>query len=131
MLFSYDQKSLIAFFATIPNFTRCLGPKCDSGQVHGGGDDQPIMTCTSCQFKTCFTHQAPWHKGQTCRQFDEAAVQEHKVQDKKAQERYLDNETKECPNPNCAIKVVKISGCDHMTCKPRVPTELKFLSNSN
>ncbi|KAJ3562241.1 hypothetical protein NPX13_g8640 [Xylaria arbuscula] len=28
------------------------------------------MICFNCRGKTCFTHQAPWHDGQTCREFD-------------------------------------------------------------
>lgn len=29
------------------------------------------MICNNCRGKTCFNHQAPWHDGQTCREFDD------------------------------------------------------------
>ena len=67
----YDAKQMQEMLSTMPNFARCLGPNCSSGQIHDGGDEQPIMTCISCQFKTCYTHQLPWHDGQTCAEYDD------------------------------------------------------------
>ncbi|TVY54887.1 hypothetical protein LCER1_G004091 [Lachnellula cervina] len=72
----YDRNSVIAAFRHMPNFTYCLNAGCDSGQIHGGGDDQPIMTCTTCQFKTCFTHKTAWHSDLTCTEYDEMLVKD-------------------------------------------------------
>jgi IBR domain, a half RING-finger domain len=99
----------------MPDFMMCLGPDCNSGQIHEGGDAQPIMTCTACKFKSCWTHQMPWHSGQTCDEY-EAERQERFVQEA-ASKKFLDEKTKICPNIKCGLHVEKISGCDHMTCQ--------------
>ena len=99
----------------MPNFTMCLGPNCGSGQIHGGGNDQPIMTCTTCRFKTCFTHKMPWHKGLTCNQYD--AKQAKRVRQEAASAEVLSKTTKVCPNPKCGLHLDKYAGCDHVRCK--------------
>jgi hypothetical protein len=111
----YDQKSLLAAFRDMPNFTMCLGPGCDSGQIHETGDDQPIMTCTTCHFKTCFTHKMPWHSGQTCADYD--AERKERMEQEAASEQLISDTTKKCPNPQCGHGIEKSGGCDHMTCK--------------
>jgi hypothetical protein len=113
----YDRKSVMATFEHMPNFTMCLGPNCDSGQIHGGGDDQPIMTCTTCKFKTCFTHKLPHHAGVTCDEYDEDASRKRRIEEESASEKHLREETKKCPNPDCAVPCVKVIGCDHITCR--------------
>ncbi|KAH6667617.1 hypothetical protein B0J14DRAFT_489716 [Halenospora varia] len=110
----YDRKTVLAVFATMPNFTYCLNPSCDSGQIHDSGDEQPIMTCTTCSFKTCYTHKMPWHEGLTCSQFDES--RQDLVAQEAASTQYLNQNTKICPNIQCGLRCEKISGCDHMTC---------------
>jgi hypothetical protein len=111
----YDQKSLLAAFRDMPNFIMCLGPRCDSGQIHETGDDQPIMTCTTCHFKTCFTHKMPWHSGQTCAEYD--AYRQERMDQEAASEKLIASTTKKCPNPRCGHGIEKSGGCDHMTCK--------------
>jgi hypothetical protein len=115
MVDRYDQKSLLAAFRDMPNFAMCLGPGCDSGQIHETGDDQPIMTCTTCHFKTCFTHKMPWHSGQTCADYD--AEQKKRMEQEAASEKWITETTKKCPNPECGHAIEKNGGCDHMTCK--------------
>ncbi|TVY36886.1 Uncharacterized protein LOCC1_G007848 [Lachnellula occidentalis] len=113
----YDRKSVIAAFRHMPNFTYCLNAGCDSGQIHGGGDDQPIMTCTECQFKTCFTHETAWHSGMTCSEYDEVLAKDKKrTKQEAASQKYLTKKTKICPNPKCGLHCIKVDGCDHMTC---------------
>jgi IBR domain, a half RING-finger domain len=111
----FDQKSLLAAFRDMPNFAMCLGPGCDSGQIHETGHAQPIMTCTICQFKTCFTHKMPWHKGQTCAQYD--FQRKERMEQEAASEKLIARITKKCPNPKCGHGIEKKGGCDHMTCK--------------
>jgi hypothetical protein len=105
----------MAVFKDIPNFTMCLGPGCDSGQIYGGGHDQPIMTCTTCKFKTCFTHQLPWHAGQTCDEYDEAIVE--RLMQEEASMKLIGKISKICPTPSCGANIQKSAGCDHMTCE--------------
>ncbi|TVY86719.1 putative E3 ubiquitin-protein ligase [Lachnellula willkommii] len=112
----YDRNSVIAAFRHMPNFTYCLNAGCDSGQIHGGGDEQPIMTCTECQFKTCFTHKTAWHSDMTCSEYDEVlAKDKERTKQEAASQKFLAEETKICPNPECGLHCTKVSGCDHMT----------------
>ncbi|KAL3473969.1 hypothetical protein BJX99DRAFT_232452 [Aspergillus californicus] len=56
--------------ASDPNFIWCSNPRCDDGQTRASGAKTPIMICTHCGTRTCFTHQRPWHEGMTCEEFD-------------------------------------------------------------
>lgn len=96
------------------NFRACLNPDCASGQVHESGHEQPIMTCRVCSTKMCFTHEAFWHEGLTCRQLDEnRALQREQEQ---ASLKTISEKAKACPNKACAVRIIKRGGCDHMTC---------------
>jgi hypothetical protein len=120
----YDQKSVISVFKDFPNFTPCLGPGCGSGQIHADGHGQPIMTCTTCNFKTCFTHQVKWHSGMTCAEFDNPGVSgRERAKQEAASAKYIAKNAKICPNKKCGAVIVKNSGCDHMTCKSFLITE--------
>src|ERR1700712_1355798 len=109
----------MAAFGNLPNFTMCLGPSCELGQIHEGGDDQLIMTCTICRFKTCFTHKMPWHSEQTCNQYDEE--RKERMEQEAASAKLIAETAKICPNPACGHGITKIEGCDHMTCKFSTP----------
>ena len=67
---SYDQQSSRSALDADPNFRWCRGPSCEAGQVHEGGETQPIVRCVNCGFRTCFRHQEPWHEGMTCEKYD-------------------------------------------------------------
>jgi len=97
----------------VPNFCMCLGPGCESGQVHVSGNRQPIMTCNVCGFKTCFTHQMPWHEGMTCADYDWIGARQNEEND--ASLTLIRNVGMICPS--CSAPGIKVSGCDHMTCK--------------
>ncbi|CZR51821.1 related to RING finger protein Dorfin [Phialocephala subalpina] len=111
----YDKKSLLAAFQTMPNFTMCLAPGCGSGQIHEGGDAEPIMTCRTCNYKTCFSHKMPWHEGQTCAEYD--TMRRERMEQEAASETFIYQNAKICPNPNCGHGIIKHGGCDHMTCR--------------
>ncbi|KAF8864894.1 hypothetical protein BDZ45DRAFT_581627 [Acephala macrosclerotiorum] len=112
---TYDKKSLLAAFQTMPNFTMCLAPGCGSGQIHEGGDAEPIMTCRTCEFKTCFSHKMPWHEGQTCAEYD--VMRRERMEQEAASEAFISQNAKICPNPKCGHGIIKYAGCDHMTCR--------------
>ncbi|TEY81986.1 hypothetical protein BOTCAL_0030g00470 [Botryotinia calthae] len=109
----YDKNALLSYISNDPNFTNCLGPKCGAGQIHQDGDAQPIMTCGSCDFKTCFIHKMPWHTGLTCAQHDAQQREGASKQEQKSQ-RLIKKATKKCPS--CDVPILKNKGCDHMTC---------------
>ncbi|KAK6599507.1 hypothetical protein H4I95_08382 [Botrytis cinerea] len=109
----YDKNALLSYISNDPNFTNCLGPNCGAGQIHQDGDAQPIMTCGSCDFKTCFIHKMPWHTGLTCAQHDARQREGASKQEQKSQ-RLIKKATKKCPS--CDVPILKNKGCDHMTC---------------
>ncbi|TGO07303.1 hypothetical protein BTUL_0294g00070 [Botrytis tulipae] len=96
----------------LPNFTFCLGPTCESGQIHT--PDHPMMTCTTCGFKTCFIHKLPWHEDLTCEEFD--LFNQARVRQEAASEAWIAEHTRLCPNPKCGMRIQNKSGCDHLTC---------------
>ncbi|CAD6444594.1 cbdb2440-5f9e-4382-9b39-1985fce29fd3 [Sclerotinia trifoliorum] len=110
---TYDRNVLLYCIRSDPNFTNCLGPGCGGGQVHEDGDDQPIMTCGDCSFKTCFTHKMPWHTGLTCDQYN--TREREKLQQEEASQKLMEKATKKCPK--CQVRIEKNKGCDHMTCR--------------
>lgn len=120
---SYDRKSVMALFKDMPNFTMCLGPGCDSGQIHGGGYENPIMTCTSCGFRSCTVHHLPWHTGMTCAEFDAQPSDAERAEQEAASQKLLFETAQLCSG--CKRHIQKTSGCDHMTCKWWLPWALK------
>ncbi|KAM7213034.1 hypothetical protein V8F06_011588 [Rhypophila decipiens] len=68
-----EKQSLMSALSADANFVWCSAAGCSSGQVHEGGQAQPIVTCISCGHKTCFTHKDEWHAGVTCAEIDRAA----------------------------------------------------------
>ncbi|KAK4455276.1 hypothetical protein QBC34DRAFT_340699 [Podospora aff. communis PSN243] len=94
---------------------------CGNGQIHDGGVYQPIVKCTSCGQRTCFQHQAPWHGGLTCEEWDDLIRNEpiqgtHETiesrikarRDSKASEETINKISKPCPG--CGRSIEKNGG---------------------
>ena len=97
-----------------PNLVMCLGLNCGSGQIHT--DEDPMMVCEVCSFKTCAVHKLPWHEGLSCEEFDMDDSQIERLEEAEATAKLLAKEHAQvCPN--CRNGVSRIDGCDHMTCK--------------
>ena len=114
-IFRYDRLATRAAMSAIPNFRWCLNPKCESGQIHESGLDEPIFTCASCKFRSCTKHNQPWHEGETCDQFDYRKSGKKHRDEEAASEKLIAETTKKCPK--CDSNIEKNEGCDHMTCK--------------
>lgn len=95
-----------------PGFRWCLGPGCDSGQIHDT-DNGSIMTCAGCKFKQCTTCERELHEGESCEQYTARMAAQGALN--RASEETIAQITKDCPN--CKRKIEKNGGCDHMTCK--------------
>ncbi|KAK0109694.1 hypothetical protein ONS95_002373 [Cadophora gregata] len=108
----YDENSAKS---AMTELTMCLGANCGSGQIHDGGDAQPIMTCNECGFKTCYTHKMPWHSGQTCRQYE--IDRKERMEQEAASEKFIREKlaAKTCADPSCGARIQKRGGCDHMS----------------
>jgi hypothetical protein len=94
----------------MPGFRFCTRPSCESGQVHAARC--PKFTCHACGAKHCVNHGIPWHKGETCDEYDVRNRRRRKEEQKSAQA--ARGMSKPCPA--CKRDVHKSSGCNHITC---------------
>ncbi|KAH5324355.1 hypothetical protein HBI12_092230 [Parastagonospora nodorum] len=130
----FDELSMRSFLSADAQFRYCLSPSCNSGQVHNSGAEGYIFCCVACGFRACTIHDAAFHEGETCGQFDERIKREEERQAeedrqaekervarelRKQQEAQSEEEVKRCAMvcPGCQTPIQKISGCDHMTCR--------------
>ena len=112
----YENKILTRFLENDGAFGRCIAPGCISGQLHDEVSG-PIVICQACKFKACFTHQVPWHTGQTCEEYQKAREEElEETRFKRAKEEAKTSKRVR-PCPSCNVDILKHKGCDHMTCK--------------
>jgi hypothetical protein len=134
----------------MPTFIWCCGPGCNSGQMHEGGLDQPIVRCNACKFRSCFRHRGAWHETLTCEEFDtkqqdpnnfkstlqrtgeDAEIAAELVEEErqrvqriieKASVQMVQLTTKKCPGQGCNWRIEKNKGCAHMTCKPNLSSK--------
>ncbi|KAK3400231.1 hypothetical protein B0T20DRAFT_496623 [Sordaria brevicollis] len=103
-------------------FRWCAEPGCESGHIHEGGKQQPIMKCPMGHL-TCYVHEVQWHKGMSCEEFDiyrkdpsSDAYQQHlrQLEENKKSEEKVAQTSKPCPS--CGRNIEKNGGCAHMTC---------------
>ena len=87
-----------------PDFRRCLGPDCEHGQIYERALQHPRFKCKRCAFQMCFRHKTPWHKGQTCKQYDDLLADESSEPDQAKlrqrvarEEQKTDKKAKPCP----------------------------------
>ncbi|RIA99021.1 hypothetical protein C1645_718480 [Glomus cerebriforme] len=106
----FDGLMVCQTLSKLPEFRWCKNPKCNSGQLHLEGDDAPIITCQACGKKSCYTHDIPWHAGQTCTEYEN-----NKNGNDEETQKFISKETKPCPR--CNVRIIKNEGCDHMTCR--------------
>lgn len=120
VLARHDEHVFLASIAKVPEFRWCLRAGCESGQIHEGGAESPIVTCRKCGEKMCYVHGVQWHEGQTCAAFQaemERKEREEAAAGARATLELLRTKTKACPRPNCGIRIEKNGGCDRMTCR--------------
>ncbi|PMD60814.1 uncharacterized protein K444DRAFT_720406 [Hyaloscypha bicolor E] len=96
-----------------PNFRWCANPKCDWGHIHDSGQAEPKITFEKCSSLACFTHQRPWHEGQTCKEFNEQPDAEQKQQ-LAALEKTIKQTSARCLK--CSRPITKVAGCGFVTC---------------
>ncbi len=97
------------------DFFWCLAPGCGSGQIAADlkSDGCRRLECHACRASQCVFHNLPWHKGETCEQYDVRMASRLK-QDAKSTE-FIEGTSKQCPQ--CKSMVHKYRGCNHITCK--------------
>ncbi|KAI9151303.1 Maltose O-acetyltransferase [Paramyrothecium foliicola] len=66
----YEQLLVRTALQDNDEFVWCSASGCENGQIHLGGDAQPIVKCMTCGGRTCFTHGIPWHSGLSCEEYD-------------------------------------------------------------
>ncbi|KAK3679265.1 hypothetical protein LTR78_000826 [Recurvomyces mirabilis] len=112
---AYDKMATRNALSALDEFAWCLGPSCDNGQLNP--ENNNFMDCASCGYKQCLKHKVPWHKNETCDQYD-YRTSGKKAKDEEAKtEAMLNTMSKQCPNKKCGWRIEKTGGCEHMTCK--------------
>ncbi|KAI1100242.1 hypothetical protein F4804DRAFT_336465 [Jackrogersella minutella] len=106
----YDALAAKAFLSNIPDFVWCLNTRCNSGQIHPEGCER--ARCHVCKHSLCVRHKVPWHKGETCGEYERRTRKQRK--NDMASEKHVKEITKPCPG--CNRNVHKYTGCDHVTC---------------
>jgi len=109
----YNSIALRQRLAEDINFRWCLNMKCDHGQTHPYGDAYPIVQCSWCYKKSCFTHQLPWHEGLTCAEFD--FFNTDFTDGQVAAQRLISRTTQQCAR--CKKRIERSAVCDYMTCR--------------
>ncbi|OTB05545.1 hypothetical protein M426DRAFT_21859 [Hypoxylon sp. CI-4A] len=106
----YDTLAVKALLSGIPEFMWCLNPHCDSGQIYPTGCER--AKCYACKHYICVRHNVPWHKGETCDEYERRTRRQRRSD--MASEKHVKEITKACPG--CNRNVHKYEGCDHVTC---------------
>ncbi|OJD36572.1 ring finger protein [Diplodia corticola] len=112
----YDSLATRAHLSALPDFVWCLSASCTSGQIHEDGSG-PIFKCIGCKKRFCTQHKMPWHRGETCAQYDQRVSREKQEDEERATKKMLKKTTKQCPGKSCGWMIEKNHGCDHMTCR--------------
>lgn len=107
----YDAFAFRAALGKMPNFFFCLDERCGSGHIHDKGCAR--FVCSDCGSKACINHEIPWHRGETCEQYDKR--NEKRREDEKKSKKFIKKTSKRCPR--CKRDVFKYAGCNHITCK--------------
>lgn len=127
----YEQYQFLVLRSTLsdnPEFHWCIGPGCQSGQLHA--DSNPIFRCTQCSFHSCIEHKVPWHDGVTCTEYDASIVSRQREMEEAASKKKIKETSRQCPGKNCGWRIEKNDGCDHMTCR-KCNTEFCWLYKTN
>ncbi|KAM7208084.1 hypothetical protein V8F20_001630 [Naviculisporaceae sp. PSN 640] len=106
----YDELATRAALKDMPNFRWCLSTTCKSGQIDDASCTK--FKCKACKTSHCIHHNVPWHKGETCAEYDKR--NKKRLKDEKASEETIKKTSKKCPE--CKKAVHKYEGCNHITC---------------
>ncbi|KAI1467603.1 uncharacterized protein F4812DRAFT_430138 [Daldinia caldariorum] len=110
VLKKYDVLATKALLSSIPEFMWCLHLGCEYGQINPAGCSK--AKCQGCKRSLCVRHNVPWHRGETCDEYDKRTRRHRKNEE--ASERKIQEMSKPCPG--CERNIDKYSGCDHVTC---------------
>ncbi|KAK5657441.1 hypothetical protein OQA88_3013 [Cercophora sp. LCS_1] len=106
----YDKLLAAQEAARIPNFRWCTRADCKNGQIFPDGCDGRVV-CHECRYPMCFKHQTPWHANLSCDEYDQKE-QTRDIDSKK----WIELNTRLCPNKSCGVKIERTEGCPHMEC---------------
>ncbi|KEQ71272.1 hypothetical protein M436DRAFT_32509, partial [Aureobasidium namibiae CBS 147.97] len=113
-LSKYDKVLTKAVIEDEADFHYCLSAKCKSGQVHIGGDDQPVFQCNACHHKQCVACHMPWHEGESCDEYQARHDESNRDFENERAEAFIIKTFTSCPR--CKVFIDKAGGCDHITC---------------
>jgi hypothetical protein len=116
----YCGKLFNTFVATNKHMHFCVNPECAlAGIVDtlvSGNRGFPHMECFECKTRQCANCKSPWHKDQTCQQYQLAHGEKARSKEEKDSLKQLVKDgARRCTH--CAMAILKIDGCPNMYCK--------------
>jgi hypothetical protein len=111
----YDRYLSLNLLTNDEGFMWCQREGCSNGQITEGFEKFPLITCSECGYKMCFLHQTAWHEDLTCAQYD--SQRKHGDPNHDHTLKWIGENSKPCPGPNCGVRIQKGEYCFHMTCK--------------
>lgn len=108
----YAKLAARAALEARPGYRYCIADKCDSGQVHDDGSAR--FVCVKCRAEHCVVHDVPWHRKESCAEYEWRTRGKKRHKQDKATQKWLIKKTKKCPG--CAWAIEKRGGCAHMRC---------------
>ena len=103
----YDLRTAQNTMENVPGFVWCPIGDCGAGQIHEGGDREPMVTCVRCRKPYCFVHHLEWHQGLTCQEFDHPGLVQKNRAAEEAQLRRQEDERIRSENDRRAVEEVR------------------------
>ena len=106
-----EMKDMVgeALQSTDDRWRWCLALGCNHGSLQNGRTE--MIRCRKCDYKMCFKHQVPWHRGYSCEEYERSHPQAAIT---KTSEEMIRKMSRPCPG--CGVAVEKAGGCNHMRC---------------
>lgn len=116
---AYGEKLFGTYMATNRKVIYCPNPSCSTGGILDEASTArrglPQMECSECATRFCANCKVPWHKDQTCQEYQISMLEDDKSDEIKSLKELQKLGARRCPH--CAYGVVKIDGCPNMFCK--------------
>lgn len=126
----FDALSTLDALGNDPDFRWCRRAGCKSGQIHENGIDGNIFRCIACGFKVCVVHEATWHEGETCEEYDYRNIRKKENDQQKGPVKSILQFAKKClvKSGKHGCNIEKNGGCDHLTQRMQEMASVKAIS---
>lgn len=129
----YDKAQLQQAIRNDSSFIACASVTCAATDAGGYCDPEydSWVTCEQCNERTCTTCRRIYHSGTTCEENQKAEEERTRAAEIKVEENQtmqhlarFPNQYKICPNKRCRARITKDGGCNHVTCKAPISSQM-------